>query len=79
VPDGDVDVSWTAQGRDGKGWLTFTWRERGGPKVSKGKSTGAGSALIDHALPDARIRREFEASGLVCSIETPLPELDERL
>jgi hypothetical protein len=35
--------------------------------------------LIDHALPDARIRREFEASGLVCSIETPLPELDERL
>jgi two-component system CheB/CheR fusion protein len=79
VREGDVEVSWTVAHKDGKQWLTLIWREQGGPAVAKVKSAGGGSALIEHALPGARIRREFESSGLVCSIDTPLPAPDERI
>ena len=43
------------------------------------RSSSAGTALIEHALPDARIRREFEPTGLVCMIEMPLPQPHEGL
>jgi two-component system CheB/CheR fusion protein len=76
VPDGNVEITWNANGRDGKQWLALTWREKGGPSVRDVNPAGGGSVLIEHALPDSRIRREFEPSGLVCTIETPLPAAD---
>jgi two-component system CheB/CheR fusion protein len=79
VPDGNVEVSWAATRRDGKEWLALIWREQGGPAIGTVKSAGDGSVLIEHALPDARIRRNFESSGLVCTIEMPLAPPEERL
>jgi len=35
--------------------------------------------VIEHALPDARIRGNFEPSGLICTIEMPLAPPEERL
>jgi two-component system CheB/CheR fusion protein len=51
-----------------------TWRERGGPKTSEPKAKGFGSELIERAIPNATVRREFGAGGVICTIEVPLPK-----
>jgi hypothetical protein len=55
-----------------------TGREQGGPAIGTVKSAGNGSVLIEHALPDARIRRHFEPSAFVCTVEMPLAPPEER-
>jgi two-component system CheB/CheR fusion protein len=56
----------------------LTWRERNGPKVGKSAPKGGGGALIDRALPDAKITRNLEPDGVVCSVELPLSDGGER-
>jgi two-component system, chemotaxis family, CheB/CheR fusion protein len=77
VPNGNVEVSWTTKAIDGTKRLNLLWREEGGPAADKVKPAGAGSSLIEHALPDARIPRKFAPSGLICSIELALPPPDD--
>jgi two-component system, chemotaxis family, CheB/CheR fusion protein len=72
VPQGNVAVRWTVQETGGKRLLTLIWRERNGPKVGKATSKGSGGALIDRALPDAKITRDLDPDGVVCIIELPL-------
>jgi len=72
-PAGKVKVSWETRDLDGGvRVLELTWTERGGPKIAKPSTTGAGSDLIDHALPDAQIKREFSGKGLTCVLTIPL-------
>jgi len=54
--------------------LTVTWQERNGPPLQPPKSGGAGSALIEYAIPLATVKRDFTRNGLVCTIEVPLAE-----
>ena len=78
VPQGDIEVTWKLDGGADRRLLSLIWRERNGPPVKAGRrGDGSGTALIGRALPDAVIRREFGASGLVCSIELPLPAAAE--
>ena len=72
VPEGDVAVSWTLKDAGGKRVLTLTWRERNGPKVSKEAPKGGGATLIDRALPDAKIKRDLDPEGMVCTIVLPI-------
>jgi two-component system CheB/CheR fusion protein len=69
---GSVSLTWSVSGRDGKQFLRVRWQEKGGPRVSKPPNSGFGSYLIEHGLPEATVRREFEPAGLVCTIEVPL-------
>jgi two-component system CheB/CheR fusion protein len=69
-----VDLDWKLQGRNGQQLLTVTWRERGGPKTATPKTKGFGSELIERAIPNAIVRREFSSDGLRCTIEAPLPQ-----
>jgi two-component system CheB/CheR fusion protein len=69
---GSVDLIWSVVSRDGGPLLSFRWVERGGPPVAEPAAQGFGSYLIEHGLPEARVRREFLAAGLVCTIEVPL-------
>jgi two-component system CheB/CheR fusion protein len=78
VTQGDVGVSWTMQESGGKRLLTLIWRERNGPEVGKPAPKGGGGALIDRALPDAKITRELDPEGVVCTIRLPLPTGGER-
>ena len=70
-PGGLVDLSWTINLQDGTELLSLIWREIGGPPIIGPTRRGFGSSLIERGLPDARIERRFEASGLVCRIELP--------
>jgi two-component sensor histidine kinase len=66
APVGRIDVTWTLAeaGKD----LTFTWRERGGPRVAAPARQGFGTRLIDRLLRhelDGEATRSFEEGGLV--------------
>jgi two-component system, chemotaxis family, CheB/CheR fusion protein len=49
--------------------VAVVWKEKGGPAVKPPKGTGLGSTLIDRVIPNATVKREFAADGLVCTIE----------
>jgi len=47
-PNGEVRIDWH---RDNKGDLLFTWREIGGPPVSKPKRKGFGTTIVNRSVP----------------------------
>jgi two-component system CheB/CheR fusion protein len=73
-PDGAVDLTWTVGTRDSRRALSVVWQEENGVSVTSPKRTGLGSALIEHAIPGAAVKREFLPKGLICTIEVPLKE-----
>jgi len=72
---GTVDLSWNQETKNGHPALTVIWRERGGPKTAvEPKTKGFGSELIERAIPNATVKREFATGGVICTIEVPLPK-----
>jgi two-component system CheB/CheR fusion protein len=65
---GTVSLSWTVQSRNNERLVTVVWKEQGGPAVKPPKASGLGSTLIDRAIPNATVKRDFSADGLVCTI-----------
>jgi two-component system, chemotaxis family, CheB/CheR fusion protein len=66
---GTVSLSWTVKARNDERVVAVVWKEKGGPAVKPPKGTGLGSTLIDRVIPNATVKREFAADGLVCTIE----------
>jgi len=75
-PDGKIHLSWTLASGNQPRTLTVEWEESGGPPVLQPTSQGFGSVLIDRAIPNAAVSREFRPDGLLCRIVLPLPEAD---
>jgi two-component system, chemotaxis family, CheB/CheR fusion protein len=73
-PKGKVLLSWDLSTRNNHPVLRVQWREENGPPAAPG-SAGFGTALIDHDIPNATVRREFGSEGLLCTIEVPLTEV----
>jgi two-component system CheB/CheR fusion protein len=71
---GKIMLSWTMNQRNNQCFLTFAWKEAGGPAVREPAAHGFGSTLIDTAIPRAQVRREFPPDGFECTIELPLAE-----
>lgn len=74
VAKGRIEVGWTvtSRARDGANHLSLVWRESGGPVVGDVEKVGAGSALLNQAIPGATVKRAFEKTGLVCTVEVNL-------
>ena len=69
---GTIEIEWT----DEDGQLTFVWRERGGPAVSKPVRTGFGTSLITVNLKAAfagAVELSFDPLGVECHLQAPLP------
>jgi len=47
--------------------------------VAPPAATGFGSSLIERGIPNASVKREFRAEGMVCTFELPLPEASENV
>lgn len=77
-PNGLVRISWSIETRDSKSpQLMFEWRECGGPPVKKPARRGFGTRMIERGLAaelDGAVRIDFAPTGLVCTLEAPLPE-----
>jgi PAS domain S-box-containing protein len=74
-PDGHVRLRWTCEG----GRLQITWLEAGGPPVTAPKRRGFGSRLIEGMARELNgtVRLDYQPSGLVCTIDFPIPSPPE--
>jgi two-component system, chemotaxis family, CheB/CheR fusion protein len=76
TPAGRVCVTWDILRRSEPSVLRLKWAETGGPLVEKVEHKGFGSVLIVRGLAlelDGKAELDFDPSGLVCTIEIPLP------
>ncbi|MEO6263721.1 MAG: PAS domain S-box protein, partial [Luteimonas sp.] len=77
VPDGRIAVHWETRRVKGQPWLRLRWTESGGPTVTPPARRGFGSRLISDGLAfelDGTVALEFEAAGVTCTIDVPLPK-----
>jgi two-component sensor histidine kinase len=73
---GGVDITWEVLADSEPPRLRLIWREHDGPAVSPPTHRGFGSMMLEKALPyelDGKANIEFKPTGVVCTIETPLP------
>jgi two-component system CheB/CheR fusion protein len=76
---GTVDLDWSLQTQNDQPLLTVIWRERGGPKTTEPTTKGFGSQLIERAIPNATVGREFTAGGVICTIDVQLPKASDAI
>jgi two-component system CheB/CheR fusion protein len=69
---GTILAKWTVSSEKDQRILEFIWEERGGPSIEVPTTSSFGSTLIQNALPNATVRRDFRPDGLVCTIRVPV-------
>jgi two-component sensor histidine kinase len=69
---GQVAISWSLS----DGHLNLEWHESGGPVVKTPTQNGFGMRLLSQALTQfgGMVETKFEATGLRCKMNIPLPE-----
>jgi two-component sensor histidine kinase len=78
--EGHVHVRWEVVRASEPSALRLKWTETGGPSVTKRKHKGFGSSVIERGLSlelEGEVRLDFNPSGLVCTMEIPLPVAEE--
>jgi two-component system, chemotaxis family, CheB/CheR fusion protein len=70
--EGTVLMKWSVISTEGRQVLEFVWEEHGGPPMPAPAQRSQGSALIENAIPNAVVNREFRSDGLACTIRVPL-------
>src|SRR6185437_9971991 len=73
-PSGKVELKWSVNSGSDHPALEFIWEERDGPVVRAPGKAGLGTRLIEGAIPNAQVKREFLPEGLVCRLTVPLVE-----
>ena len=73
---GQVRLRWEVDTSRGEQRLHVVWCETGGPPVTPPSRKGFGSRLIERGLAaelGGSVQLAYRASGVVCTIDTPLP------
>ena len=73
---GEVHLTWMVDHTHQPPLLLLRWEEKGGPAVKPPLRKGFGSRLIERSLAhdlNGEVRIKYAPSGLVCSVEAPLP------
>jgi PAS domain S-box-containing protein len=73
--EGRVRLAWSVEG----GRMRLVWRESDGPPVSPPGKRGFGTRMIERGLAadlGGTATIAFEPSGLVCTVDAPLPDAD---
>jgi len=73
---GRIRIGWSVSAQDQARRVILRWRESGGPPARPPEHEGFGSLQIKHALAsdEDRVRLEFPAEGLACTLEISAPE-----
>ena len=80
VEAGTVEIQWDVSTSDDTQALCLTWTERDGPPVPLPTHRGFGSRLIERGLAaelDGSVRIDYRPEGVVCTINAPLPNVDD--
>lgn len=73
---GSVLIAWTVQPGRGGDRLHVRWQERNGPRVTPPFRKGFGSQVIERGLAhelEGTVHLDYPASGIVCTINIPMP------
>ena len=73
---GQIEIRWRIDRRNGADHLTFNWRERGVPLEDRSPDRGFGSEVIERALAymlGGSAQLAFEPDGVAYRLEFPLP------
>lgn len=76
VDQGQIEIWWRIDRRNGVDHLTFNWRERGVPLEDLSPDKGFGSEVIERALAymlGGSARLTFEPDGVAYRLDLPLP------
>lgn len=79
APAGRVNISWSLAGEADQSVLTLRWEETGGPPVSRERSSGFGTKVLEELTPAAvhgQAKLEHRDSGLVWELKAPQSGLD---
>ncbi len=78
---GQVSARWETRSNASGARLVFDWRESGGPKVKPPSGRGFGSMLIEQSLQThgGIVSVSYPESGLICTIDLPLPRIEQPL
>jgi two-component system CheB/CheR fusion protein len=77
TPTGRVSLKWSVLAGKQTSSLKFVWEESGGPRVKPPTGKGFGSVLVEQGIPQAKVKRVFKPSGVVCTIEVPLRSMSD--
>lgn len=81
VPAGRVAITWEVAPVAEAEHLELRWQESGGPSVSEPRQKGFGTRLLERAIArelNGSVEIRYDAGGLVCLINAPLPRSEER-
>jgi two-component sensor histidine kinase len=74
-PDGGVNVTWQLHERNTpRGWLTFTWREQGGPAIGSPQRKAFGHLVLERLAPEGlggSAQVSFAPAGVSWIIDIP--------
>jgi PAS domain S-box-containing protein len=73
---GEVHLTWMVDHTRSPPLLLLRWEEKDGPAVKPPSRKGFGSRLIERSLAhdlNGEVRIEYAPSGVICSVEAPLP------
>jgi two-component sensor histidine kinase len=74
-PDGSVAVTWQLhEGDTPRGWLTFAWREQGGPSVASPQRKAFGHLVLERLAPEGlggSAQLSFAPAGVSWVIDIP--------
>jgi two-component sensor histidine kinase len=74
VPEGKVAVHWELAGRGGGRRFRMTWRESGGPIVTKPKHRGLGQQILQQVIAQAlagKVTHELLPAGVRWTLDVP--------
>src|SRR5215210_1230197 len=78
---GRVVIRWQVKETQAEQRLCMEWAEQGGPPVTPPSRKGFGSRLVERGLAaelGGSVQLAFPESGVVCAIDTPLPNIGVR-
>lgn len=78
VDHGRIDINWQVKQDPPNAGFVFTWRESGGPAVTKPTRRGFGSQMIEQALAGyftGAAELDYDSSGLCINLAAPMSGL----
>jgi PAS domain S-box-containing protein len=73
TPQGSININWDiALTHKHADHFVLRWQEKDGPQVTSQGPRGFGSTLIEKSLPEADVKMNYLADGLMCEITWPV-------
>ena len=80
IDTGTVSITWAIASSPSGERLILHWREKNGPEVTPPTRKGFGSQVLERGLAhefDGEVQMDYPPTGVVCTINVPVPKMAE--